>query len=182
MTETPLETARLILRPFEADDWQALQGYVSQEAVTRYDFEYPTSEAGCQAMVAFLAAQEGYWAVCLRETGRMIGHVACTPKPPEDLRTWSLGFMFDPAYQGRGYATEACRRVLDHVFHDLDAHRVEAGCHPDNTPSWRLLERLSMRREAHHIKSGFLRRTADGAPIWTDGYVYAILEEEWAET
>jgi ribosomal-protein-alanine N-acetyltransferase len=174
-------TERLILRPFEAGDWRALQGYVSQEAVTRYDFEYPTSDEGCQGLVAYFGAQAGYWAVCLREGGRLIGHLVCTPKAPEELRTWDLGFVFDPAYHGQGYATEACRRVLAYVFGELGAHRVEAGCHPDNAPSWRLLERLGLRREAHFRKNGFLRRAADGTPIWTDGYVYGMLEEEWAE-
>jgi RimJ/RimL family protein N-acetyltransferase len=36
-----------------------------------------------------------------------------------------------------------------------------------------------MRREAHHKKSGFIRKTSDGKPIWWDSYVYAILKEEW---
>ncbi|HHX65777.1 MAG TPA: GNAT family N-acetyltransferase [Chloroflexi bacterium] len=173
------ETERLIVRGFSPEDWQDLQEYVSQPDVTRYDYEYPTSDEECRGIAECFSTQEGFWAVCLKETGKMIGHIVCTRKPPDELRTWSLGFVFNPAYGRRGYATEACRRILRHVFEDLDAHRVEAGCAPDNTASWRLLERLSMRREAHHIKSGFIRRAEDGSPLWGDSYIYAILGEEW---
>ncbi len=175
-----LETERLAVRGFRPEDWRDLQEYVAQEQVTRYDFEYPSSDADCQGIVDYFGRSEGYWAVCLRETGKMIGHLVCTRKAPDALRTWQLGFIFNPAYYGQGYATEACRRVLAYVFGELGAHRVEAACHPDNAPSWRLMERLGMRREAHHRKDGFLRQTPAGKPIWSDSYVYAILEEEWA--
>jgi RimJ/RimL family protein N-acetyltransferase len=78
-----------------------------------------------------------------------------------------------------GFATEACEAVLGHVFANLGAHRVESHCHPDNVRSWRLLERLGMRREGHHLRSVFLRRSDDGSPIWSDSLDYAILREEW---
>jgi RimJ/RimL family protein N-acetyltransferase len=72
----------------------------------------------------------------------MIGHVACNREGPEELLTWNHGYIFNPAFYGKGYATEASRRILQHAFEELGAHRVQAGCNPDNAPSWRLLERL----------------------------------------
>jgi [ribosomal protein S5]-alanine N-acetyltransferase len=176
---TTMETARLWLRRFAAGDLDALRAYVTLPEVTRYDYAYPTSEAALRDVVAHFAETPGYWAVCLRATGALIGHVTCIRQEPEALRTWELGYIFNPAYYGQGYATEACRRVVTYVFVDLGAHRVQAGCSPENAPSWRLLERLGMRREAHRIKAVFLRRTAEGAPIWIDSYEYAILAEEW---
>ena len=173
------ETERLILRKFALKDWRDLKAYVLLEEVTRYDYEYPSSDEELRSLVDTFASDVGYWAVCLKESGRLIGHVVCTRKHPADLRTWELGYMFNPAFHGKGYATEACRRVLEHVFADLGAHRVEAGCDPRNIASWRLLERLGMRREAHRLKAVFLRRTPKGDPIWWDSYEYAILEEEW---
>jgi RimJ/RimL family protein N-acetyltransferase len=174
-----LETERLIIRRFTPRDWRDLQEYVSQTEVTKYDHEYPTSDEDCQNIAKYFSQSDEFWAVCLRDTATMIGHIVCSRKQPQELRTWHLGFVFNPKFHGKGYATESCNRVLQFIFEALEAHRVESACHPDNTPAWHLLERLSMRREAHHRKNGFIRKTPDSAPIWWDSYIYAILDEEW---
>ncbi len=85
-----------------------------------------------------------------------------------------LGYVFDPAHSGQGYATEASAAVLDLAFGPLGLRRVTALCFADNTSSWRLLERLGMRREAHHIADSLHAQLG-----WLDGYVYAILAPEW---
>ncbi|WP_328530012.1 GNAT family N-acetyltransferase [Nocardioides sp. NBC_00368] len=86
-----------------------------------------------------------------------------------------LGWTIDPAHQGNGYATEAVRAVLDVCFGPLALRRVVAECFADNEASWRLMERLGMRRESHTVKDS-LHRTRG----WLDGLSYAILAEEWA--
>ncbi|GGR62421.1 RimJ/RimL family protein N-acetyltransferase [Nocardioides luteus] len=88
-----------------------------------------------------------------------------------------LGWTIDPAHQGKGYATEAVRAVLDVCFGPLGLRRVVAECFADNEPSWRLMERLGMRRESHTRKDS-LHRTRG----WLDGMSYAILAEEWPVT
>lgn len=85
-----------------------------------------------------------------------------------------LGWTIDPAHQGKGYAPEAVRAVLDVCFGPLGLRRVVAECFADNEASWRLMERLGMRRESHTIKDS-LHRTRG----WLDGLSYAILAEEW---
>lgn len=85
-----------------------------------------------------------------------------------------LGWTFDPAYGGRGYATEAVRAVIDLCFGPLGLRRVYAQCFADNEPSWRLMERLGMRRETHTVKESLHRDRG-----WLDGYSYALLAEEW---
>ena len=178
---TPLETERLIVRTFQPDDWRDLREYATLPEVTKYDYDYPSSDEDLRGAVDYFIETPGHWAVCLKETGKLIGHITCTRKDPEELETWELGYIFNPVHYGRGYATEACRRILQHVFEDLGAHRVEAGCDPRNAPSWRLLERLGLRREAHRLKAVFLRRTSEGDPLWTDSYEYAMLAEEWRQ-
>lgn len=86
----------------------------------------------------------------------------------------SLGYTIDPAHAGRGYATHLARALLSIAFDDLGLHRVTAGCFADNTPSWRVMERLSMRREQHGIKDSWHAEHG-----WLDGYTYGILREEW---
>lgn len=85
-----------------------------------------------------------------------------------------LGWVLDPAYTGRGYATEAIRAVIDVCFGALGLRRVHAGCFADNEPSWRLMERLGMRREEFSRKTA-LHRSGE----WLDGMNYGLLAEEW---
>ncbi len=85
-----------------------------------------------------------------------------------------LGWALDPAYTGQGYATEAVRGVIDACFGPLGLRRVHAGCFTANEPSWRLMERLGMRREEDSRKTG-LHRSGE----WMDGLIYALLAEEW---
>lgn len=87
-----------------------------------------------------------------------------------------LGWAFDPAYGGRGYATEAVRGAIDLCFGPLGLRRVHADCFSDNAPSWRLMERLGMRRELHAVKESLHRSRG-----WLDAYSYAVLAEEWGE-
>jgi RimJ/RimL family protein N-acetyltransferase len=88
-----------------------------------------------------------------------------------------LGWVVDPAYGGRGLATEAVRELLRICFEDLELRRVVAGCFADNTASWRLMERLGMRREEHTV-AGALHRSGE----WLDGYGYAMLATEWRDS
>ncbi|HEY6074504.1 MAG TPA: GNAT family protein, partial [Anaerolineales bacterium] len=85
-----------------------------------------------------------------------------------------LGFTLARQYWNQGYALEATTAVLNYLFGELKLHRVIADCDTENTGSFRLLERLGFRREAHHCESYWL------GDHWGDEYVYALLEREWA--
>lgn len=85
-----------------------------------------------------------------------------------------LGWCLDPAYQGRGLAAEAAGALLDLAFGPLGLRRAVAHCFADNERSWRLMERLGMRREVHTRKESLHRSGA-----WLDGMSYALLAEEW---
>jgi RimJ/RimL family protein N-acetyltransferase len=82
--------------------------------------------------------------------------------------------VLDPAYTGHGYATEAVREMLRFCFEDLGLRRVIANCFADNSTSWRLMERVGMRREAHAVRDSLHR-----SGKWLDGYTYALLADEW---
>ena len=83
--------------------------------------------------------------------------------------------MLAPEHHGQGYGTEAVSALLEICFGQLGLRRVIAGCFTDNEPSWRLMERLGMRRESHTVRDG-LHRTRG----WLDGFQYGLLAEEWA--
>jgi RimJ/RimL family protein N-acetyltransferase len=81
-----------------------------------------------------------------------------------------LGWVLDPAHTGHGYETEAVRELLRLCFDELDLRRVVARCFSDNEASWRLMERLGMRRELHAVRES-LHRSGE----WLDVYGYAML-------
>ena len=139
----------------------------------------PSDEEECRETAAERAQGDDFWAVCLVPSGKMIGHVYFARTEPAELMTWGLGYIFNPLYSGQGYATEACRALLEHGCGELGAHRIVAICDPANPPSWKLLERLSLRREGHFKRFVFFRRDDVGEPLWHDAYQYAVLAEEW---
>ena len=81
-----------------------------------------------------------------------------------------LGWALRPEETGKGYATEAVEEALRICFEDLGLRRVTAGCFVDNVPSYRLMERIGMRRETHAVKDA-LHPSGE----WMDGYEYALL-------
>lgn len=86
----------------------------------------------------------------------------------------ALGWCLDPGHRGRGYATEAVRRLIRLCFEDLALRRVTAICLADNVASWRLMERVGMRRELH-ARRECLHRSGE----WLDSVGYALLADEW---
>lgn len=87
-----------------------------------------------------------------------------------------LGWVLDPRFTGQGYATEAVRALLRVCFEDLGVRRVVANCFLGNDASWRLMERVGMRRELH-AKAESLHRSGR----WLDTVGYALLVEEWCD-
>lgn len=169
-----MRTERLLLRPFAAGDADDLYAYLSDPEVVKFEPYAPLGRQQCVQEAAGRAENPGFTAVVL--DGRVIGNI-WLGQEGED--TYDVGWVFNRAYQGKGYAAEAARAVLDDAFRRRGAHRVIAQVDPLNTPSWRLCERLGMRREGHLKKNVFFKRDGDGNPIWKDTYLYAILAEEW---
>ncbi len=120
-----------------------------------------------------------FFAVCLKGDDQLIGNLYFAPEGPPRLKTYTLGFVFHPAYQKKGYATEACLAILSHGFLELGLHRIVASCDQDNVRSWQLLERLNMRREGSMMKNVYFKYDDKGQPRWVNSYHYAILEESF---
>jgi RimJ/RimL family protein N-acetyltransferase len=81
-----------------------------------------------------------------------------------------LMWAFHPDWHGQGYVTEALSALIEIAFGQLRVRRVTAACYADNEPSWRLMERVGMRREGQELRSALHR---DGT--WRDFLVYGLL-------
>jgi RimJ/RimL family protein N-acetyltransferase len=119
----------------------------------------------------FLAVEE-------KASRKMIGHLYLKQVDPLEFMTWELGYIFNPRFFNKGYCTEASKAAVDYVFSELGAHRVVAFCNPLNAASWRVLEKIGMRREGLFLKKAFFRKNGS-LPLWHDCLAYGILEAEW---
>jgi RimJ/RimL family protein N-acetyltransferase len=177
----PLETERLVLRPYEDGDLDAYYAVRSQPEVVRYLYEEPLTLEQAREKVARLVRStaldaEGDWlsaAIRTREAGGYVGDVAFHWASVQH-RTGEVGFVVDPAHQGHGYATEAARAMVDWGFGSFGLHRVIGRTEARNAASARVLEKLGMRLEAHLVENEWVKGE------WQSELVYAILDREWA--
>jgi len=178
--EFPLVTERLRLRPFTRGDVDAVLAYRGREDVARYLFDPPLSRDECAMAIQQRATQTGLLeegdrivlAVETAEGGKLVGEVSLIWRSVE-ARQGELGWIFHPDHHGQGFATEASNALLDLGFGSADLHRIFARCDARNQSSWRLMERLGMRREAHFREHALFK----GA--WDEEFYYAILRDEW---
>lgn len=171
-----INTTRLAIRRFRADDAAALFGYLSDPETVRFEPYEPFTDEQAITEAARRANDPAYYAVCL-DDGTLIGNLWLDRG---DFDTIELGYVFDRHHWGHGYATEAAIALLDHVFADLGAHRVIAMCGTENHASWRLAERIGMRREGLLRQNVSFAKDESGAPIWLDTYSYAVLADDWS--
>jgi RimJ/RimL family protein N-acetyltransferase len=177
----PVETARLTLRPFAAEDFDALHAMRGNPEVVRYLYDEPfspdrTRDLLTRRIAATSWAAEGDWlgAVAVeRESGIVVGEVGLFWVSERD-RTAEIGFIFDPRHQGKGFATEAARALVDWAFGTAVMHRVIGRTEARNIASSRVLEKLGLRLEANFVENEWVKGE------WQSELVYAILDREWA--
>ncbi len=179
MTEM-LNTQRLTLRRFAPTDGEDLYEVLSDEETVRFEPYGVFTLEEAQREAERRASDDAFWAVCFKETGKLIGNVYFALQQPDSYKNWEIGYVFSRSYGGRGFATEAVHRVMRYGFEECGAHRIEAYCNPENVRSWTLLERVHMRREGHFLKKAFFMLDPSGHPLWHDAYAYGLMEEEWA--
>jgi RimJ/RimL family protein N-acetyltransferase len=173
-----LRTARLLLRPFGDEDAAALFALQSNGHVLRY-WDAPAWSDPSHAL-GFIAAcrqmaDEGTGvrlAVERLSDGRFIGWCTSNRWNPGH-RSASLGYCFDDAAWGHGYATEATGVLLTWAFDHLDMNRVQAETDTRNLASARVLEKLGFVRE------GLLREDCVVNGDVSDSWVFGLLRREW---
>ena len=180
-----LHTERLTLRPGTVDDTEATWAYRRLPAADEWLTGGPTDLAGYRELFAGPERLASTVVVVLGHDGEgpVVGDFMLRREDAwaqQDVADQArgvqaeLGWVLDPAYTDRGYATEAVRELLRYCFEDLGVRRVTAGCFLDNDTSWRLMERVGMRRELHAVRESLHR-----SGRWLDTVGYALLAEEW---
>ncbi|GAA3939688.1 GNAT family protein [Hymenobacter algoricola] len=171
---------RVLLRLLTPADTAGFLAYRADATVALYQSWEPYSAAQAEEFVrvqrrATIPAAPGQWVqigIALAATDELIGDCALHLSA-DDPRLGEVGITLAPAWQGRGYATEALRGLLDYCFRALALHRVLAITDCRNLASVRLLAGVGMRREGHFRQHVWFKGG------WADEYLYAVLGEEW---
>ena len=176
----PIETERLRLRFHTPADFEPLLAIQSREDVTRLlpwgpRDEEEVRESLRKKIAATTIESDGdafTLAIEVKDSGAYAGDVTVWTNRHE-FRQGELGYVLHPDHQGRGYATEAARPLLDLGFSSFGMRRIIGRTEDRNTASCRVLEKLGMRREAHLIENEWFKGE------WQSEYAYAILAAEW---
>jgi RimJ/RimL family protein N-acetyltransferase len=179
--DLPLRTERLVLRAFRREDADALLVLHGDPEAVRY-VPYGPRDRGqvvevLERKTASTALQaEGdllELAVERVDDGTLVGDLLLALRSVEH-ETLEIGYIFATAQQGRGYATEAVRALVDLAFTTCGARRLSARVDARNTPSQALLERLGFRLEATLVENEWFKGELTSE---TD---YGLLAREWA--
>lgn len=176
----PVLTPRLKLRPFARADVDAVFAYRRREDVSQFLFDYPMTREECAEAVQHRIGQVAFedegdklvLAVERRSGGPLIGEVSLIWRSAESQQG-EIGYILHPDFRKQGFATEAGQALLDIGFAQFGLHRIIARCDARNTPSFQVMERLGMRREAHFRHHALVKGR------WDEEFIYAVLADEW---
>ena len=180
----PIRTERLVLRPVREEDVDRLLEFRNKPEVSRWLLKTEVNPAEFRAAWLRTLTEERDLSSVAELDGTVIGTGSLDVRDglgqdSDDAMAAAeaeIGYMLDPAYAGRGLATEIASELLRIAFEVAGVRRVTAGCFADNAASVRVLEKIGMRREQYGVKDSWHAELG-----WIDGCTYGILAEEWRQ-
>lgn len=179
----PVETDRLLLRPFERSDIDSVSTYHALPSVQRYVVARTRDRSeiagALNTMRQHVSLQRPgdtlTLAMVRKGDKRLLGHVSLQ---------WSdatagqgeMRFIINPSFSGQGFAGEAIGAMLDLAFGHYKIHRVFVRCDGRNHHSAKLLQQIGMRLEAHYREHALFQGE------WDEELHFAILDREWRQS
>jgi RimJ/RimL family protein N-acetyltransferase len=166
---------RLVLRRFRPADGPALAAYRSDPDVARYQSWEPPVSPDLAAVLAIGDPDTPGWfqyAIERTTDHALLGDIGVHLH--DNRMQAEIGFTLAPEHQGQGYASEAVRAVLRHLFRVRGLHKVSAECDARNVASARLLERVGF------IREGLRREQTWIKDEWTDDLIYGLLASDYS--
>ncbi|MCL1882870.1 MAG: GNAT family N-acetyltransferase [Defluviitaleaceae bacterium] len=173
---TEFETERFNFRKFNEGDFPILFEWHSSIENMGFRRDGVKSELDVRKYMKMIISEanadvcKNFWfAVVRKPDNRLVGEGILL----DVLEKPELGWLVDKNYRGNGYGAKIGDALLQYSFQTLKLRRVIAACHVENHASYKLMEKIGMRREAHFKKEKLY------GDEWCDRYQYAILYEEW---
>ena len=147
-----LESDRLLIRHYLESDLDNLHTLISDEDNMRLvdDIFSNSIEETAQSLTHVMKNEDGqYFVICVKDNFEFIGGVGYTYTDIEQakgIKIAHLGYFILPQYHGKGYVTEAVKRVLKFAFEGDGCSRITTGCHSKHVASERVM-----------IKAGFCK-------------------------
>ena len=173
-----LQSARLLLRQMQPEDAETIYAYRRLPDVARFQGWEP---ANVQEIADYARQLQSHpdslttlwqqWVFIARQTNEVLGDLAF--KLDDNKQQAELGVALAPKHQGQGFATEALKEVIGHLFEQYRLHRIHVSIDPLNHKSIALFERLGFRRE------GLLKQSLWFKQQWCDDLLMAVLAQEW---
>ena len=173
-----LKTKRLLLRRPRPEDLDDMIEFHNSPGFQRYG-TYPTTREDVEKLMDIILdttkwEQRGIPNFFIVLDGKVIGEVHLNRRE-EDMENGraELVYSLSSYHWNKGFATEAAKEVVDLSFRSQDINRIFAWCDSENVGSWRVMEKLGMKREGlfrgHRLWNGAFR----------DSLYYGILRSEW---
>ncbi len=148
-----IETDRLILRPFKQSDLQDFFNYASVEGVGEMaGWKHHESIAKTQQILDLFIREDKVFAVCLKDSNRVIGSLGVEKYGMEDKLTEfdgyygrEIGYVLSKDYWGKGLMPEAVRAVTDYLFRQLNYDFLICGYYNFNSQSKRAQEKCGFK-------------------------------------
>ena len=178
----PIFTARLLLRKFREDDFDAVHGYASDFENLIFMQWGPNNEEETKTFINNAIAEsekmplnQMSFAVTLIDNGELIG--GCSLSLDKD--SGEMGWILRREYWKRGYGSEAGKALLRLGFDKMKLRRIYARCDSENTGSYRLMKKIGMRRESFTLGCRPANKLSDKK--FGDEFLYVITKNEWDE-
>ncbi len=173
-----ITTQRLKLRAYVTNDWERVHIYGSDPDFSKYELWGPNSVEDTHKFIAEMIEQSKSsprykfdFAVCLKEDDLLIGGCGIR-RETEKSNVANLGWAINPEFQSKGFATEAARALISFGFNDLKLAVIYATCDTRNTPSFKVMEKLGMK------KVGLMKGTKEVKGHVRDSYRYELTQNE----
>lgn len=169
-----LETARLVLRPFQlsdAADVQRLAG-AREVAAGTLTIPHPYPDGAAAAWIAkHVEAKDPTFAITVRDTGELVGCIGLMVARDDDRA--EVGYWIGVPFWGRGYASEALEAILRYGFGELALNRIYAAHFSTNPASGKVMQNAGMQHEGH------MRQVHKKWGSYIDVEMYAILRGDF---
>ncbi|MCR4722499.1 MAG: GNAT family N-acetyltransferase [Eubacteriales bacterium] len=171
-----LETERLILRGWKADDLDDFYEYSSDMRVGPPAGWKPHSDKEESVVIlANFIRNDCVWAIEYKENGKVIGSISLDKDAARrDVDCRELGYALSADYWGMGLMTEAAKAVIDYGFETVGLRCISAAHFPGNDASRRVLEKCGFRKEG---MLAYSYRLYNGMVLSTVQYI--LMSEHW---
>lgn len=173
-----IETERLLLRPFKENDFDDVYAIYKDQKVCKLLLHEPWDKNNAKDQFQKKRKnselkKDSTLNLAVVHSHTVIGDISVWYT--EMKETVEIGYSFHAEVKGKGFATEAMKNVVHHLFKYMNIHRIQANLDARNVSSAKLCERIGMRKEAHFIQDFWNKEK------WTDSLVYGLLASDWIE-